>query len=81
VSHEAIRNVGNDLVIAVLMHGHEPARLQGCVVEAGKRTIAVIAMLRDSVTRQIGDDGEGTVLVAVLAARLFIEHGGRSCML
>jgi hypothetical protein len=75
VSHEAVRNVGNDLVIAVFVHGHDPARLQGCVVEAGKRTIAVIAMLPDSVTRQIGDDGEGTVLVAVLAARLFVEHG------
>jgi hypothetical protein len=51
VSHEAIRNVGNDVVIAVFMHGHEPARLQGCVVEAGKRTIAVSRVLRDSVTR------------------------------
>src|SRR5271156_1842278 len=72
VSHKAICNVGNDLIITVFVHRHKPTRLQGGIVEARKRTIAVIAMLRNSVTRQIWDDGEGTVWAGVLAARLFI---------
>ncbi len=74
MSHEALHNVGNDLVVAVFVHGHESAWLQCRVVEAGKWTIAVIAMIRDSVSRQIGDDGELTIFVMVLTARLSIEH-------
>jgi hypothetical protein len=74
VSHEALRNVCNDLVVAVFVHGHETARLQCRVVEAGKWTITVIVMIRDSVPRQIGDYGEWTILVMVLTARLSIEH-------
>jgi hypothetical protein len=74
MSHEAVRNVGNDLVVAVFVHGHETARLQCRVTEAGKWTIAVIATIRDSVPRQIGDDRKWTIFVMVPTARLSIEH-------
>jgi hypothetical protein len=35
MSHEAARNVGNDLIVAVCVHGHEAARPQCRVIEAG----------------------------------------------
>jgi hypothetical protein len=35
MSHEAVRSVGNDLVVAVFVHRHETARLQCRVIEVG----------------------------------------------
>jgi hypothetical protein len=54
--------------------GTNPPGSNVVVVETGKWTIAVIAMIWDSVPWQIGDDGERAIFVMVLTARLSVEH-------